>query len=55
LIAAIELLRILVGHATATGLSELLVLPVAVVGIDRGIWGGAMAAVPPTRSSCSGF
>src|SRR4051794_12289015 len=45
LVAAIHVLRIAAGDSTTTGVSELLVLPVAVVGVDRGIWGGAMAAV----------
>ena len=45
MVAAIHVLRLFVGDSATTGVSELLVLPVAVVGIDGGIWAGAMAAV----------
>jgi PAS domain S-box-containing protein len=45
LVVGIHVLRVVVGDSATTGVSELLVLPVAVVGIDRGIWAGAMAAV----------
>jgi PAS domain S-box-containing protein len=45
LVVLIEILRLIVGNRTGTGVSMLLVLPVAIIGIDRGIWAGAMAGV----------
>jgi PAS domain S-box-containing protein len=45
LIVVIHALRVLAGPSPATGVSMLLVLPVAMVAIDRGIWPGVAAGL----------
>lgn len=45
LVAAIYMLRLVVGPSPGTGVSLLLVLPVAVVAVDHGTWAGILAGL----------